>query len=1063
MGTHSPISLVAGRTDEGAAILTWTYETQVVLPRDVDRTKATLVFVTLDGVARVAVNGELVATTANSFVPHRVDIGAALVDGVNHVQVGFEAVIHYARQQAEQYPYFVPATENFNTWTEPTRRSFVRKAGSDFGWDWGPAYVTSGIAGPVYIEVAEPVVKLKDLHVTQAFPRGKEDLSSVDVVVSVTLDGGKVRHEDVTFDLFVNEKKVATRLTTVPENWREDAAIELSFQLETPRLWWPAGYGEAYLYNIRVDALSAGCNSSLAHKSGIRLVELVQDDTNAGNVTGKTFYFKVNHVPIFIKGANWIPTDSFPTRVEASVVRHLLESVHAANMNMVRVWGGGRYESDLFYSECDRLGILVWQELMFACGMYPRDTAFLENALKEVAFQVARLRKYTSIAIWGGNNENENMMEQFVEAPIFPPGTTFNRDIAVADFTKLFVDLIHPTIAAMDPTRPFVDTSPSNGLYSVDPYVKRWGPTNGVAFGDVHFYDYSSDCQDYQMYPRARFISEFGFQSWPSAASLRDASSEEDWGSFQSFWQLLKYRERHENGTTQMLTQLKRRFHVPFPFDNEQWLGDESKARVQDDDSFGFSISKRIEAYLYLTQIQQSLCYQTAIQTWRRGKNPELGMTMGILYWQLNDIWQGSSWSSIEYSGRWKSLHYVAKRAFAPFIISIHEHGDRNALQVYGVSDINKNLQVSLVYELRRTKCGSLLKSVRRQTVVIAALVRSDDDSSYVSILNLTIALHPQESRAIEDLDIDAFLDHEATSCHSQSCFLYVRCSAPEDACEHTHHFFAPFKRLNLGWGEVSARPVAKTEDNGAVVFSVELASTDFVALFVEVDAPGVLGYWSANSFLMLANESRTLHFSVANGAAAETLSAEDFSRAVAVTWLQKSYDNSAPDAAVHPPVDGSQRSTSTAATSVSSPFPAFTGPAVAASPPAAPPMDETELAQAEGAVRLLAQAVRSARGDVRDDGTVQHHLDVCVQLAPALQRSADLENPFADSELIPRAMQCQEDLQQAVALYNDALLAASGVAPIQQQVQQSQHAQQPEPHVQAQMPVHNVVPASAA
>ncbi|KAG2787985.1 Beta-mannosidase [Phytophthora cactorum] len=871
------------RENQWVAQETWTYETHVTLPSDdINSKKTSLVFETLDGVALVTVNGKQVAITANSFVPYRIDAAAVLLPGVNQIQVEFQPVLQYTREQADTYPYFVPATENFNTWTEPTRRSFVRKAGSDFGWDWGPAFVTSGIAGAAYIEFTESVVKLKDLQVGQVFPVGNEDLSNVDVTVRVTLDGGKVKHENVTFDLFINDKKETSIMTTIPEDWQEDAVIDISFRLENPKLWWPAGYGEPYLYDLRVDAWNAEFSSSLSHKSGIRHVELVQDDTNAGYVAGKTFYFKINCVPIFIKGANWIPTDSFPTRTKASTVRHLLESVRAANMNMLRVWGGGRYESDLFYVECDRLGILVWQELMFACGMYPRDTAFLQNVLKEVGFQVSRLRKYTSIAIWGGNNENENMMEQFVEAPIFPPGTTFNRDIAVVDFTKLFVDLIHPTIAAMDSSRPFVDTSPSNGLYSVDPYVKRWGPSNGVAFGDVHFYDYNNDCQDYRMYPRARFISEFGFQSWPSAASLHDVSSKEDWDSFQSFWKFLKYRERHENGTTQMLTQLTRRFHVPFPFRNEKWLGEVSG--VQSDESFGFSTSGRIESYLYLTQIQQSLCYQTAIQTWRRGKNPELGMTMGILYWQLNDIWQGSSWSSIEYSGRWKSLHYVAKRQFAPFIISIHERSDGEAVEVYAVSDVNENLHIDVVYELRRTKCGSLVKTIDRQAIAIAAL----------------------ESRSIEELDIDKLLDHDTTSCHRRSCFLHVRCVAKSSvtgletaACEDTHHFFAPYKYLNLGWGEVAAHSVVKTEAENVVVFSVELVATDFVALFVEVDAPSVLGYWSSNSFLMVGHETKTLNFTEAASEDADKLSVDAFSRLITVNWLQKSYDNSVEDMAV--------------------------------------------------------------------------------------------------------------------------------------------------------------------
>jgi hypothetical protein len=173
-----------------------------------------------------------------------------------------------------------------------------------------------------------------------------------------------------------------------------------------------------------------------------------------------------------------------------------------------------------------------------------------------------------------------------------------------------------------------------------------------------------------------------------------------------------------------MLTQLQRRFHVPFPFANEGWLGEELSSGVPSDESLGFNVSKRIEAYLYLTQIQQALCYQTAIRTWRRGKNFRLGMTMGVLYWQLNDIWQGSSWSSVEYSGRWKSLHYVAKREFAPFIVSIHERGGGDAVQVYGVSDVNEGLRVDIVFELRRTKCGTLVTSIARQAVPMAALVR---------------------------------------------------------------------------------------------------------------------------------------------------------------------------------------------------------------------------------------------------------------------------------------------------------------------------------------------------
>lgn len=249
---------------------------------------------------------------------------------------------------------------------------------------------------------------------------------------------------------------------------------------------------------------------------------------------------------------------------------------------------------------------------------------------------------------------------------------------------------------------------------------------------DVHFYNYASDCQDSETFPRARFISEFGFQSAPSKTSLLEVSSDADWDSFQSFWKFLKFRERHENGTAQMLHQLERRFVVPFPFSDEAWLSIPYSSQ-NSETQFGFSIPERVDSYLYLTQIQQALCYQTAIRTWRRGKNADLGMTMGILYWQLNDIWQGTSWSSVEFSGRWKSLHYFVRREFAPFIISIHEHKASGVVEVHGVSDIPEELGIEVVYELRKTRCGSLVKNMT-DDLVLHPLVSRKSFSLHASV-----------------------------------------------------------------------------------------------------------------------------------------------------------------------------------------------------------------------------------------------------------------------------------------------------------------------------------------
>lgn len=243
----------------------------------------------------------------------------------------------------------------------------------------------------------------------------------------------------------------------------------------------------------------------------------------------------------------------------------------------------------------------------------------------------------------------------------------------------------------------------------------------------MHFYDYASDCQVSETFPNARFISEFGYQSAPSLASLHEVGDAADLSSFQEFWKFLKFRERHANGTAEMLRQLQRHFVVPFPFSDEEWLAVpfESHREIRDaPDGFGFNITERIDAYLYLTQIQQGLCYQSAIRKWRRGKHADLGMTMGILYWQLNDIWQGTSWSSIEFSGRWKSLHYFVKREFAPFMLSVHQPYASSAVEVYGVSDIDRDFELELTYELRSITSGDLLKTVTN-SVLVRALVRA--------------------------------------------------------------------------------------------------------------------------------------------------------------------------------------------------------------------------------------------------------------------------------------------------------------------------------------------------
>lgn len=345
---------------------------------------------------------------------------------------------------------------------------------------------------------------------------------------------------------------------------------------------------------------------------------------------------------------------------------YIMRSAYAANMNMVRVWGGGLYQPDQFYELADSLGIMVWQEIMLACALYPTNSDFLNEVTLEVKYQVNRLASHPSIVIWGGNNENEVALGWF-------PESNTNRDLYVSDYSKLYGDVVFKALVSVDGIqRPWVDSSPSNGLLSNDPYAKKWGAASTEVAGDVHFYNYDMDCEDYSLYPKARFVSEFGFQSMPSFQTYEPVTSEME-GDWDPNSDLLLYRQRHENGNEQMEGQMNRHFKLPLDVDVCPTM----------------SHAVYFDNYLYLNQIQQSRCYEVAFNRWRQLQSDSTVHTMGILYWQLNDIWQGPSWSSMEWSGRWKPLQYTTKRVFAPIAVSF------SGLTISATSDANQSTPVS--------------------------------------------------------------------------------------------------------------------------------------------------------------------------------------------------------------------------------------------------------------------------------------------------------------------------------------------------------------------------------
>ena len=729
------------QTYRWVALSDWTYTTTLDVAGD--RPAATdgveemdLVLEAVDTFATVELNGRVLATLDNSFSRHVVPLNAApssLRAGPNTLRLVFRSALTAAAAAAAAYPYPVPdnsALVKCKTWPCPPETgevigalphyNFARKGASDSGWDWGPAFSPVGVytaprlvargAGELYLTDVVTVTTVDGA----ADENGHDALGSgAALVVRTVHRAPRVASAAPSFACItyavdgVRLPASASRAVVRAPGRGEDNVEEVIHdqRLDMPervRLWWPRGYGPQNLYDVTVTSTPCGgkedagsyaaTTTTMTRRIGFRRVELVTDNDGAG--TGDAFHLRINGSPVFVKGANVVNVDAFhghgggvggsdetPSTVDTT--ERLLSAAVAANMNAVRVWGGGRYMEDFFYSRCDELGLLVWQESMFACAMYPRDARFLTSVRAETVFQARRLASHPSVAVWGGNNENEAALEWYEE-------TKANPTMYAVDLSVVFVDTLRQALLSAVPrvggtfAFAFVDTSPSNGVVSHSPYVKAWGDVSDPARGDTHYYNYEDDCEDEGTYPSAKFISEFGFQSHPSLPTyigalppleMRAGAESVSSGHLVNGSSFLSFRQRHPGGDAQMLRQIQRRFKVRSLSRRRARVTTTGRATedVKDDDDATFS-SLSFGDYVYLTQVQQARCYDTAIRKWRRGGGgPGAARgTMGVLYWQLNDVWAGPTWSSIEHGGwRRKLLHHAVGRAFAPLVLSV--------------------------------------------------------------------------------------------------------------------------------------------------------------------------------------------------------------------------------------------------------------------------------------------------------------------------------------------------------------------------------------------------------
>lgn len=601
----------------------------------------------LDTYATIYINGVEVGRSSNMFIPFKRDITNYLVKGDNKIEIEFLPTEGEALKLMKAYPYPVPHSQ-FPIQSQG--RNFTRKVQCHAGWDWGPSLMVTGLYNSIKLEGYSRGV-VSDYTLSYALENSTANIN-ISFNYYSYLSG-----EECFILLDGNNESRHTKEVTKGIN-----RIEINYIKDNFKLWWPNGYGDQNLYDFTLKS----SEESIKKRIGFRTLEVISQEDKIG----KSLYFKVNGVNIFSMGANWIPVDALPSKQVESRYRYLLTSAKKSNMNMIRVWGGGQYEKDVFYDLCDELGILVWQDLMFSCATYPANREFLDLVEEEIRYQVTRLRDRTSLALWCGNNEDLGAITWF-------PESRDNRDVYIVDYDRLNEGVIGKTVKELDPGRIWWPSSPSGGEGD---YSDCW---HDDSRGDMHYWSVWHEGKSFDSYYDVvpRFCSEFGFQSYPSYSSIESFTPEDQLNITSP---VMEHHQRSPKGNQLIIETIARYFRFP----------------------------KDLKNIIYLSQIQQSMAIETAVEYWR-SKRP---ICMGILYWQLNDMWPVSSWSSIEYSGKWKPLQYTIKRLFEP--INLYSYITKEGTYTLGINNetskvVNKRVRLEFL-NFR----GDILKEWEIESVV---------------------------------------------------------------------------------------------------------------------------------------------------------------------------------------------------------------------------------------------------------------------------------------------------------------------------------------------------------
>ena len=631
----------------------------------------------LDTIADITLNGQKLGSANNMHRVWDFSVRELLKPEGNEIEIYFHSPVKFIAEQYEADPAILG--------TEDAMRGFpkIRKGHYMFGWDWGPRLPDAGIWREMELLLVRKA-RLDSVYVSEKF---NEDLTSVTLDISIKAEavkgvgGGAIWPSAAVSVTAPDGTKIADAAEVI---FNENGEGKASITVENPQLWWPNGLGSQPLYEVAVELLDDDGTvvDDWTRRIGIRKMEM----STAKDEFGSEFAHMVNGVKFFAMGADYIPEDNILARTNRERTYDLIRQCVAANFNCIRVWGGGLYPSDDFYDACDEMGLVVWQDFMFACANYRLTREFEDNILAELRDNIRRLRHHASLGLWCGNNE----MEMFVKK-----GEWGAKNEIQSDYVKMYEYLFPRLLETEDPDRFYWPASPSSGGAFDDP--------NSENRGDVHYWDVWHGNKPFTEYRKFhfRYLSEFGFQSFPSIKTVESFTLPEDRNVFSY---IMEKHQRNASANGKIMNYMEQTFLYP----------------------------NDLDTLIYASQLLQGEAIRYGVEHFRRNR----GRCMGAVYWQLNDCWPVASWASIDYYGRWKALHYYAKRFFAPLMVSCEEEGLLS-------QTMNTNAEPFPVKKSIRLNVAN--ESMQARTVTVKWQLR-DRDASVIREKSETLTVEPLTS-----------------------------------------------------------------------------------------------------------------------------------------------------------------------------------------------------------------------------------------------------------------------------------------------------------------------------